>query len=55
MAGILYAKQRKENQGLILDPDEFQVMLANAEPSLVNFFDQLYIETNPHDKRIDDV
>jgi len=40
MAGILYAKQRKENQGLILDPDEFQVMLANGEPSL----------TNPHDK-----
>jgi hypothetical protein len=50
MAGILYAKQRKENQGLILDPDEFQVMLANAEPSLANFFDQLYIGTNPHDK-----
>lgn len=50
MAGVLYAKQRKENQGLILDPDEFQVMLGNAEPSLSNFFDQLYVGTNPHNK-----
>ena len=52
MAAILYAQQRKENQGLILDPDEFQVMLGNAEPSLSNFFDQLYVGTNPHNKSI---
>ena len=52
MAAILYAQQRKENQGLILDPDEFQVMLGNAEPSLSKFFDQLYFETNPHNKSI---
>jgi len=50
MAGVLYAKQRKENQGLILNPDEFQVMLGNAEPSLSSFFDQLYVGTNPHNK-----
>ena len=50
MAAILYAQQRKENQGLILDPDEFQVMLGNAEPSLSNFFDQLYVGTNSHNK-----
>ena len=36
MTDILYAKQR-------IDPDEFQVMIGNVEPSLANFFDQLYI------------
>ena len=34
----------------ILDPDEFQAMIGNVEPSLANFFDQLYIGTNPHNK-----
>lgn len=50
MANILYIKQHKENQQPILDPDEFKTMLENVEPSLANFFDQLYAGTNPHNK-----
>ena len=50
MADILYTKQRKKNQKLILDLDEFKNMLRNTEPSLANFFDQLYAGTNPHNK-----
>jgi len=50
MANVLYIKQRKENQQPILDPNEFKTMLENAEPSLANFFDQLYAGTNPHNK-----
>ena len=42
MTKVLYGKQRKENQILELDPDNFQIMLEDAEPLLEGFFNELY-------------
>ena len=50
MTGVLYTKQRKENQDPIFDPDEFKTMLEDTEPSLKGFFDSLYTGTNPTSK-----
>ena len=50
MAGILYVRQRINNETPILDPDEFKAMLENTEPSLKGFFDSLYAGTNPASK-----
>lgn len=50
MTGVLYTKQRKENQDPIFDPDEFKTMLEDTEPSLKGFFDSLYAGTNPTSK-----
>lgn len=50
MAGVLYMKQRVNNEKPILEPDEFNRMLEEAEPALKGFFNQLYAGTNPRDK-----
>jgi len=42
MTKILYDKQRKKNQILELDPNNFQIMLENAELLLKEFFNELY-------------
>ena len=46
---VLYYKQRRENQLLELDPDNFQSMLENAEPLLKGFLDELYKAFIPKD------
>ena len=38
MAGILYIRQRVNNEKPILEPDEFNKMLEEAEPALKGFF-----------------
>ena len=50
MAGVLYTKQRVNNEKPILEPDEFNRTLEEAEPALKGFFNQLYAGTNPRDK-----
>jgi len=50
MAGVLYMRQRVNNEKPILEPDEFNKMLEEAEPALKGFFNQLYAGTNPKDK-----
>jgi len=50
MAGVLYIRQRVNNEKPILEPDEFNKMLEEAEPALKGFFNQLYAGTNPKDK-----
>ncbi|CAG8583655.1 1471_t:CDS:2 [Cetraspora pellucida] len=42
MTKVLYKKQREENNTLELNSDYFQTMLEDAEPQLVEFFDELY-------------
>ncbi|CAG8825278.1 7179_t:CDS:1, partial [Racocetra persica] len=42
MTKVLYEKQRKKNQILELDSDNFRNMLKNAEPLLKRFFNKLY-------------
>ncbi|CAG8759005.1 15722_t:CDS:1, partial [Racocetra persica] len=42
MTKVLYEKQRKENNILELNPDQFQKMLEDAKPQLVGFFNELY-------------
>ncbi|KAF0406174.1 hypothetical protein F8M41_008876 [Gigaspora margarita] len=42
MTKVLYKRQRKEDQLLELDPDNFEKMLESTEPSLKGFFNELY-------------
>jgi len=50
MTGILYIRQRVNNEKPILEPEAFNRMLEEAEPELKGFFDQLYKGTNPGSK-----
>ncbi|GBB91984.1 hypothetical protein RclHR1_19490001 [Rhizophagus clarus] len=50
MSNVLYNHQHKLNQKLIYDPTTFKIMLEAADKDLIGFFDELYIETNPHTK-----
>ncbi|PKY62178.1 hypothetical protein RhiirA4_488213 [Rhizophagus irregularis] len=50
MSSILYKNQRLLKQKTIYDPDEFKIMLEEADAALIGFFDELYKGTNPNTK-----
>ncbi|PKY47418.1 hypothetical protein RhiirA4_462600, partial [Rhizophagus irregularis] len=50
MSNILYKNQRVLKQKTIYDPDEFKIMLEEADADLIGFFDELYKGTNPNTK-----
>ncbi|GET55869.1 hypothetical protein GLOIN_2v1485098 [Rhizophagus irregularis DAOM 181602=DAOM 197198] len=50
MSNILYKNQRVLKQKTIYDPDEFKIMLEEADTDLIGFFDELYKGTNPNTK-----
>ncbi|CAB4396391.1 unnamed protein product [Rhizophagus irregularis] len=50
MSNILYNSQHRLNQKPIYDSETFKTMLEAADEDLIGFFDELYIETNPHTK-----
>ncbi|GBC11651.2 hypothetical protein GLOIN_2v1485153 [Rhizophagus irregularis DAOM 181602=DAOM 197198] len=52
MSNILYKNQRVLKQKTIYDPDEFKIMLEEADTDLIGFFDELYKGTNPNTKSV---
>ncbi|CAB4382202.1 unnamed protein product [Rhizophagus irregularis] len=50
MSNILYKNQRVLKQKTIYDPDEFKMLLEEADTDLIGFFDELYKGTNPNTK-----
>lgn len=50
MTTVLYKKQRKEDVGLVLDPDEFKKMLEDADSDLTGLFDEMCNILIPQDR-----
>ncbi|CAB4380548.1 unnamed protein product [Rhizophagus irregularis] len=50
VSSILYKNQRVLKQKTIYDPNEFEIMLEEADADLIGFFDELYKGTNPNTK-----
>src|SRR5204863_338958 len=46
----IYKTQSKNENKKIYDPDEFKIMLEEADADLIGFFDELYKGTNPNTK-----
>ena len=53
MTKILFAQQRKQDEEIKLDPQEFQNMLMEQDPFLEDFFEEMTNALIP-EKRTDD-